>query len=791
MRARVIPLAAAVGLLAGGLSTTAAADDPADLASPSVVVDNPQADLTPSEEWSTSASLPSYYGSNYAFAEPGPANPVARWQPDLPESGEYAVAVWLPHGNPQRSPEVEYRIHHSGQVTTFKIDQQQAGGYWQLGPNSLPFDGNGDEYVELVVNDAAPSGSTRTYVVADAVRFSDPSDPPSPPDAPTGLTVEQSYGFATLSWNPVETANAYDIERTPMNGGQPDGPAVIVGRWLPDRHVDAEGEPTGATTFADSGFAPGERYRWRLRAVTDGLAGDWSEPVVDETLPVARSQAFRTGFERSGGTSWTSHEDEVKVVGAIAAESDRVRLETVAETYEGRPMHVAVVGSPPPANAEQAVKTPTVLISCTIHGPEPSGREACLILLRQLAFSNDPWVTDILGSATVLINPTANPDGQAAGRRTNAADQDLNRDHLLLRHPESVALAEVIRDYRPDIVVDAHEAPTGPDNAPMWPRSLTIDEQLWKLNQDDMTLGWHFPTGHAAGWSLLPYDGWAFDNWEAWLHNVAGLKNSLGQLLETPTGSMVTRPNAPKDSPQNKRRRVYTQLWSFRTLLEYHHENLPTIQAAIASAEDAQVANEEPIYLDGAYDPPFYPPRKKRFTAVLDPPVCGYRLTAEQYGQRESGTLIGAHEGQEWESGTVGERLAAHGIETKEIGAGIVDVVLSQRMRAVIPYLLDPELDTDIRRVGTPNLGMVDGTRLDDRRSHVIVAEVDSGVPNRLDQSGCSINDLIADEQTWPSLGQFVRHVDSVVRDLVADGLIDNRQAAKIRRAASESGVGS
>ena len=67
------------------------------------------------------------------------------------------------------------------------------------------------------------------------------------------------------------------------------------------------------------------------------------------------------------------------------------------------------------------------------------------MLIRELAFSNDARILAILGDATVLINPAANPDGQAAGRRTNTAHQDLNRDSLMVRHPETFSLAEAIR----------------------------------------------------------------------------------------------------------------------------------------------------------------------------------------------------------------------------------------------------------------------------------------------------------------------------------------------------------
>jgi hypothetical protein len=245
------------------------------------------------------------------------------------------------------------------------------------------------------------------------------------------------------------------------------------------------------------------------------------------------------------------------------------------------------------------------------------------------------------------------------------------------------------------------------------------------------------------------------------------------------------------ETAANQQRRVYTHVWALREHLDYHHENLPAIQDAIAAAAADHAGNDGPIYLDGAYDVPVSPPSNEPPTAVLDPPPCGYRLSAAQYAVRDSGELvIGPRVGEQWTSATVEDRLHAHGITVEEVGAGIVQVPLGQPLRAVIPYLLDPQLVT-ASRSSTPNLGMVDdAVRLDDDRATVVVGDVDSAVPNRVDEVSCSINDLIADEQVWPTHGRFVQHVVRVARDLVDERLIDRREAAAIRRAAARSDIG-
>lgn len=616
--------------------------------------------------------------------------------------------------------------------------------------------------------------------------------------APAAVTVEQGQGFATVSWSEVAGADEYQIERTPMDGDEPAGPGEVVGVWFPDRHLSPppSREPSGDLTFADAGFTLGERYRWRVRAVVDGSEGEWSEPVDADTLEPVGPADLRTGFELADGLEWTTHVDEVAFVEAVAAASDRVRLETTGETYEGRPLQLATIGYPTaPPTREAVAEGPSVLIMCTIHGIERSGREACMILLRELAFSDDPRIIELLSTTTVMINPTTNPDGQAQGRRTNTAGQDLNRDSILIRHPETRPLAEVIRDTQPNLLIDAHEKGGGPDTDPSWPRSPSIFEPLIRYAQDEVVTGDLFADGRAAGWSMRPYTGWANNNWEAWHHNMAGMKNMIGVLLETARRTSEDRPGegtvGQSDQPGSQARRVYTHLFALHSLLDYHHEHLAEIEDLLADSEAANTANQGPIFLDGAYPPPYDPPFSRVEPATVElEPFCGYRLSPEQVATQDSGELIDALAGQTWTSPTVGERLASHGVETEEIGAGIVQVPLAQPYRPLIPYMLDPELDTAVRPIGTPNLGMVDATRLDDDRATVVVGDVDTGVPNRVDDVACSINDLIADEQDWPSRGRFLQHVTTVLRDLYDDGLVSNRERGQITRAAAHADVG-
>lgn len=77
-----------------------------------------------------------------------------------------------------------------------------------------------------------------------------------------------------------------------------------------------------------------------------------------------------------------------------------------------------------------------------------------------------------------------------------------------------------------------------------------------------------------------------------------------------------------------------------------------------------------------------------------------------------------------------------------------------------------------------------------DERLTVIVGTVDSGVPNRVTNNRCRINELIEDEKEWTSHALFLKHVRTVLDGLLDEGVIDKREYNAIQRAARQSGIG-
>jgi Zinc carboxypeptidase len=106
------------------------------------------------------------------------------------------------------------------------------------------------------------------------------------------------------------------------------------------------------------------------------------------------------------------------------------------------------------AAVAQSTHKPLVLLIAEQHGDEPAGAEALVVVSQQLA--NGP-LTPVLDQLDVVVVPRANPDGAARAMHKTQNGVDLNHDHLLLRTPEAVALAQLAQDTRPVLVVDLHE----------------------------------------------------------------------------------------------------------------------------------------------------------------------------------------------------------------------------------------------------------------------------------------------------------------------------------------------
>ena len=366
-----------------------------------------------------------------------------------------------------------------------------------------------------------------------------------------------------------------------------------------------------------------------------------------------------TGFEERSGVGFTTLPEELAFLAAVDAESDRVRITEIGTSVHGRPIHLVRIAHPQPAPDDQIAAGPAVLVVGSQHGDEPAGREAALQFLRDLAFAETSQLPDALSTATVLVIPTANPDGRAANTRRNVDNIDINRDHLALVSPEGRTIAQVIRDFRPDLVVDAHERPgaTTPDLQLLWPRNLNVYGPVRDLSRT-LVEDHLFDQLPLAGWSVALYGagpGPPGDENEGILRNASGLRHALGLLVES-------------SGQQGAPLRVAVHKKTMNSVLEFFSNRSGEIVTAVTDAPAAKEANgrdrSEPFYLFGADDNAPTPEQ------ILDPPPCAYALSTEQMA-------------------TLEPQITLLELQTETDGSDVL-VSMDQPMMTVIPFLVDP-----------------------------------------------------------------------------------------------------
>ena len=252
-----------------------------------------------------------------------------------------------------------------------------------------------------------------------------------------------------------------------------------------------------------------------------------------------------------------------------ANQSNRMIVKEYAKSHEGRPLYALFISSPSNlAKLDEIKKNVNLLadgentnankaralindlpaiawMAYSIHRNETSGADAALASIYHFIASNDEETIDMLDNMLIIIDPLMNPDGRARfaksleqyrGTAPNYDDQslihtgdwpygrtnhyffDLNRDWIYVTQPETRGRVKLINEWKPQILVDAHEM--GPQDTfmtgpPREPINKNIDRDLIKWGnvfaQDQGNAfderNWRFYTGE---WHEDLYPGYSF-----------------------------------------------------------------------------------------------------------------------------------------------------------------------------------------------------------------------------------------------------------------------------------------
>ena len=315
---------------------------------------------------------------------------------------------------------------------------------------------------------------------------------------------------------------------------------------------------------------------------------------------------------------------------ALAASSDRVELQTLGLTEEGREFRLLQIGTPenlarldrvkegmnaladPRQTSQEEARDwiqelPIIYTVYTgLHSPETAHPEMAMEMAYRLALAEHPMVAQAMEDVVVFLVPIAEPDGRdrmvqwyqrhgqdiyddrdnipAAPYWGHYAGHDNNRNALQLYLRLSEEMLDLFLEWKHPISLDVHEAGdatsyhyfstgTGPYNEYIEP--VTIKEWQWMANYESTALERY---GMPGVFTHDFYDGW-FPGYLFWITNN---RNAIGRFTET-WGIFSSLPNTRVRSPRAEMRTrewfrpnpaYETAHWSFRNVINYQQSGM-------------------------------------------------------------------------------------------------------------------------------------------------------------------------------------------------------------------------
>ncbi|MCC8536615.1 M14 family metallopeptidase [Xanthomonas codiaei] len=182
---------------------------------------------------------------------------------------------------------------------------------------------------------------------------------------------------------------------------------------------------------------------------------------ASEALIAGPADPWITPAERSDFVSTPSYEETRAWLQRLVAASPLLSLEVFGKTAEGRELLLVRARKGTPGK-------PVVLAQAGIHGGEIDGKDAGLMLLRDIAQRGKDHLLD---RVEFVFVPILNVDGheqrgplvgaalrgpQQMGWNTTPRGINLNRDYLALESPETRAVVALLHALDPALYIDLH-----------------------------------------------------------------------------------------------------------------------------------------------------------------------------------------------------------------------------------------------------------------------------------------------------------------------------------------------
>ena len=180
---------------------------------------------------------------------------------------------------------------------------------------------------------------------------------------------------------------------------------------------------------------------------------------------------WQTYFEKSGYLETPRYAETMEYFRKLADYSDVAEMIKFGVSPQGRDLNCLVVSNDKAFKPEDAKATgkPVILIINGIHSGEIEGKDASMILLREILVTKEK--EKMLDNVILLVIPVFSVDGherfgkynrinqngpEEMGWRTTAQNLNLNRDWMKADAPEMKAMLKLFSSWLPDFIIDNH-----------------------------------------------------------------------------------------------------------------------------------------------------------------------------------------------------------------------------------------------------------------------------------------------------------------------------------------------
>lgn len=195
--------------------------------------------------------------------------------------------------------------------------------------------------------------------------------------------------------------------------------------------------------------------------------------LMGVVIAVAQSvpAEWLTYYEKSGSTKTPRYDETMAYCRRLSDASPWIKVTSFGTSPEGRDLVCVIAsreGFTDPVKARKSGKA-ILLVQNGIHAGEIDGKDACLMLLRDIAITKTRAA--LLDHVIFLVIPIFNVDGherfgpynrinqngpEEMGWRVTAQNLNLNRDYMKADAPEMKAWLKLYTAWFPDFFIDCH-----------------------------------------------------------------------------------------------------------------------------------------------------------------------------------------------------------------------------------------------------------------------------------------------------------------------------------------------